>query len=246
MKVFGRTVLATTIIFTVMVLHLGSGSAWATQIFIDQSGTSPAGGDPNLLTNTGSFDVGVAGISAILQKPLLLIVGVYDGNGTPSISYSGGVKYAPIGTYGLEMDSATFTRFSSGTAYTQLGLANGSGASSDSFGNWSGADVAHGLAAPSSFELYAFSLDTTLTGGSPISVDESGASLGSFIIGYDCLSGTGLCATGNIAATPLTNAGMISNTPEPDSWIFFGTGIAFLAIGTVIRKRRILNGRQLV
>ena len=119
MKVFGRTVLAITIIFTVMVLHLGSGSAWATQIFIDQSGTSPLGGDPNLLTNIGSFDVGVAG-SAILQKPLLLIVGVYDGNGIPSISYSGGVTSAPIGTYGLTSDSATFTGSSSGSGVFEI------------------------------------------------------------------------------------------------------------------------------
>ena len=30
------------------------------QIFIQQSGSSPAGGDPNLITNTGAFTIGVA------------------------------------------------------------------------------------------------------------------------------------------------------------------------------------------
>src|SRR5689334_6906887 len=58
------------------------------QIFIQDSGTSPAGGDPNVITDPGNFVVGVAG-SATLQDPLLIIVGVYDGNGIPSISFSG-------------------------------------------------------------------------------------------------------------------------------------------------------------
>ena len=70
-------------------LALASSPAGAVvidpQIFVQQSGSSPAGGDPNLITNTGAFTVGVAG-NFTLQNPLLIIVGVYNGNGTPSIS----------------------------------------------------------------------------------------------------------------------------------------------------------------
>ena len=94
------------------------------QIFIQQSGSSPAGGDPNTITNPGSFVVGVAG-NFTLQNPLLIIVGVYDGNGTPSITYGGGVSVAPLGTYGLTADTASFTAASVGTAYDQLGLSDG-------------------------------------------------------------------------------------------------------------------------
>ena len=90
-----------------------SGSAFGSQIFVQQSGTSAAGGDPNLITNTGAFVVGVAG-SATGQDPLLIIVGVYDGNGTPTISFSGcavpsACPAATLGTYGLTADTATFT-----------------------------------------------------------------------------------------------------------------------------------------
>src|SRR5215471_10037616 len=68
------------------------------QIFIQQSGGSPAGGDPNTITNPGSFVVGVAG-NFTLQNPLLIIVGVYDGNGTPSITYGAALvlhRWAPM------------------------------------------------------------------------------------------------------------------------------------------------------
>ncbi len=249
MKLSRGPVFATALISAAMVLFLGSEPAWATsQIFIQQSGSSPAGGGPNPIINAGDFNVGVAG-AALLENPLLLIVGVYDGLGIPSITYSGGVSDNPSGTYGLSSDFATFYSTSSGDAYNQLGLiSKGSGGSSESFVNWSGADTAYGLKAPTSFDLYVFSLDTSLAAGSPISVGESGASLGSFIIGYDCLSGTGssgACGKGNVVATPFTNAGLTA-TPEPSTWIFVGTGLGILALGAVIRKRGIRTGSQRV
>src|SRR5690349_2406855 len=70
------------------------------QIYIQQSTTAnaPAGGDPNLITNSGAFNVGVAG-NFTLQNPLLIIVGAYNSIGTPVITFGGGVSTALVGTY---------------------------------------------------------------------------------------------------------------------------------------------------
>ena len=213
---------------------LTAAPALADQIFIQQSGTSPAGGDPNLITDPGAFVTGVAG-NATGQNPLLIIVGVYDGNGTPTISFAGGVSAATIGTYGLTADTATFT---TGDADVALGLSVET--ESESFTNWSAGDIAAGFAAPSSFTLYAFALDTTLSG--TITIGESGATNGSFIVAYDCKDGTGSssgCAKkGDIMDTPFTNAGLLAAStapvPEPTSLLLFGAGLLAL-LGAKLR-----------
>jgi len=209
------------------------------QIFVQQSGNAPAGGDPNIITGPGSFVIGVAG-NFTLQDPLLVIVGVYDGSGTPSITFPG-VTSAAVGTYGLTANTANFT---SGDAYDVLGLASGG---SESFVNWSAADVANGFAAPSSFTLYAFALPTNLTSGSPITIGESGAANGSFIIAYSCNDGTGTngpdggCATnGDIGQTPFTNSGLLnggtSSVPEPVTLALLGVGL--IGVGLFGLRRR--------
>jgi hypothetical protein len=234
------------------LLAISSSSGWAQtvvlddpQIFIQQSGTSPAGGEPNIISNTGAFVVGVAG-SSTLQNPLLVIVGAYDAIGTPSISFSGcaipsACAAATVGTYGLTANTGTFTASSSGSAFDQLGLSSGG---SESFVNWSGADVAAGFAAPTSFSLFAFSVPTNLT-SSPITIDESGAANGSFIIAYGCEDGTGSssgCATpGNIGQTVMTNTGLVNGphhpVPEPGTLLAFGAGL----LGLVLLRRRWLG-----
>src|SRR5438128_761806 len=110
-------------------LAFASSPAGATvidpQIFIQQSGSSPAGGDPNLITNPGSFVVGVAGGTFVEQNPLLIIVGVYNGMGTPSISFAGcanpsSCPLATVGTYGLTANPASLALL--GTALAGLGI----------------------------------------------------------------------------------------------------------------------------
>lgn len=222
-----------------------TGPARASQIFVQQSGSTIQAGDPNLISNPGAFNIGVNGNHTLLN-PLLVVVGVFDGNGTPAMSYSGcsggACSLATVGTYGLVNNTATMDATNS-NAWVQLGL-NGGG--SESFANWSGADAANGLGTPTSFSLYAFSVPIALSGvsGSEVlltGLGVSGAAPGSFVIAYSCQAvDDGVCASnGDIGQTVFTNTGLLTGVPEP-------APLALLAIGLVVlgftQRRR--NARQ--
>src|SRR5262249_8394557 len=150
----------------------------------------PAGGDPNLITNSGNFVIGVAG-NFTLQNPLLVIVAAYNGVGTPVLTSSGHtVTTALVGTYGSTANH--IVGVNSCVVYDALGLTAGG---SESFGNLSAGDVKYGILAPTSFDLFMFAVNGSLTSGSPFSFSLSGVNAGSYVMAYDC----------NDPSLPITN-----------------------------------------
>ena len=248
MRLVARAISLLLGVGAVMVLWSGVAMAdtvFDPQIFVGPPGsTSPpggtaVGGESNLITGSPTlFTVGVAG-NHTMQDPLLIIFGAYPGSvANPTLGGPGcpasGCPLATVGTdYGLTANTKTF---SSGDSYNVLGLSdNGSGAASESFGNWQTADSKNGFPAPANYELFVFAVPDILSGKSPINLSESGLADGSFVIAYSCeapdptLAG---CTGGAVGASPFTNAGLI-DVPEPSA-----LPVAGLVLGALVTAWR--------
>ena len=220
-------------------------------LYICQSCTSPPAA-PTLITNPGSFLVGDGGNHAT-ASPLLIIVGVYNGGPAPTLSDSLSASIAPGGTaiYGMNTDAAAGTAitFNSSSpdctggkdcsAYFATGIGPAGG--SQTFSNWNGDLMANGLPTATSFSLYVYELTgITLPANGSVTIDESGAPVGSIVIGFACQTAGTTCADGDQGQTPNTTTGIIDTvTPEPTTMLLFGTGL--VTFGGMLRRRKLGN-----
>src|SRR5258707_7024690 len=174
------------ILATLVILAFGfAGVAQADQLYVCQPsptqdctsapGGTAIGGESNLITNTGTFDIGLAG-NHTDANPLLIVVAEFNGSGgQPSVSFSGcaipsACPLATLGTYGLSAN--TLAGFTGADVFPALGLTSGG---SISVPNLFGAGFADGVWAPRRVSLFPSSLNVALTGpGSPLTINRSG------------------------------------------------------------------------
>ncbi len=218
-------------------------------------------GDPNQIGFGNTVDIfnnsGSTTLTATTSAPVLLILGVPN-NGSGSIfasnpitgvtfinPYPGGTStagssaFATAGTYGLTaVAPATgangfFGNMTAGQeVYSFLSLGQPVN-NSNSFTNWSGADLSINGITATNFGIYVFALSGPSGAnlgprGLVNMLFSSGVPVGTFVVAY------GQDGSGRSFGVPFTEAGL--TTPEPGSMVLFGTGL--LILGGAIRRRR--------
>lgn len=256
---------------TSLVLVLGfAGPAWADDdedpavLFIGSTGcVAPPGcavfgTEVNgIQSNTLTITENGSGLP-MLGNPVLLILGFPNVSGTfvpPSITLSsgtgsaGGANVYPSNTTRWDANgfagfyTAAFTspKGTPNSVYSFIGLVNAAGGS-ESFTNWSAADLAVAGITANGFGIVVYELfNTGLTGGGSVTINfSSNLPLGTFAVAYGCSGATGkngACPGKNTFSTPFTQSGMVTTVvPEPASLFLLGGGL--IAAGTLRRKQK--------
>lgn len=206
-------------------------------------------GDPNGITGS-VVDIfqQSGGMNATLGQPVFLIIGIPNDttnlfatvpiNGVTFINGTvmtpGSPAFATGGTLGLKaaVSGGFFGSMTSSDVYTFLFLPVGAQTinDSESFVNWSGADLSRLGITASNFGIYVFALTSGVNIGPNGFINITFSSplpLGSYAVAF------GENSSGTSFATPFTQAGQV--VPEPATLTLFGSGMIGLAL--FVRRR---------
>jgi hypothetical protein len=207
--------------------------------------------------STGTLTLTNNGSNPALIDPVLLIIGVPDNTGgtfvapTLTLSTGTGTLGGPSAYLGLWNSTtgwggdylATSGGGGSFSVYDFLALSPPA-SNSEHFSNWAGAVQFYNGFTPNDFGIYVYQLaGTVLPAGNKSSVSITyglgNLPIGTMIVAYGCSelnTTTGACkSVGKVYGTPFTQAGQVTQVPEPGSLVLLGTGLLGL-VGMVRRK----------
>jgi PEP-CTERM motif-containing protein len=211
------------------------------QLFVCNGCTSsPTPNDP-VLISLANVHLGVAGndlANVTLTGDVIVIIGVPNGVGTPTITCNSGCTTGLVTVNGSNPVMTSSTNTNAFLAFGNTPGADGS----ENWTNWSGAP---GEAGVTSFTLYEFDLGAGSTAGlaaGDLNITINGVGAGTIVIGYaagvNSKSGSGV-----IFSTPFTVAGdATGQVPEPGTLALLGTGM--LSIAGAIRRRKKQNAAR--
>jgi PEP-CTERM motif-containing protein len=202
--------------------------------------TENGSGQP-MLGNPVLLILGFANVSSTFVPPSITLSSGTGSAGGPNVYPNNTTKWDSNGFAGFYTAAFTPPKGSPNSVYSFIGLVTAAGGS-ESFTNWSAADLAVNGITANGFGIVVYELfNTGLTGGGSVTINfSSNLPLGTFAVAYGCSGATGAngsCPGKNTFSTPFTQSGVVNTVvPEPASLLLLGSGL--VAAGALRKKQK--------